>query len=327
MAPADFTAQTNAIIDRLAAAIADSSQACAAPWCTGVLDGSWLHTGWRTFAQWKPSQLVFTTAPQTIALGAPSQPLTVELRTNTGLAYTAGVPLALTLTTTSPAGGFAASPAGPWTPSFTATIPSGARDTSVYYQDAQPGTALVSAAAPGKVVATQAEMIGAPTDTVPPETSIASAPARLLRSRTATFTLASEPGTHFECSLDGAPFTACSAQVAYVNLAQGRHTLAVRAVDAAGNADATPVRTTWTVDTVAPNTRIVGNSRKGAKFWFTAAERGARYECSLDGRGFTPCKSPQGYTLLTLGRHTFRVRAIDAAGNVEASPASFAWRP
>ena len=49
------------------------------------------------------------------------------------------------------------------------------------------------------------------------------------------------------------------------------------------------------------------------------------YECSLDGAPFTPCTSPVTYTDLPNGEHTFQVRATDAAGNKDTTPASRTW--
>ena len=47
--------------------------------------------------------------------------------------------------------------------------------------------------------------------------------------------------------------------------------------------------------------------------------------CKLDGAAFTTCASPKSYTGLASGSHTFRVAAVDAAGNVDPSPATFTW--
>ena len=42
-------------------------------------------------------------------------------------------------------------------------------------------------------------------------------------------------------------------------------------------------------------------------------------------RRFAPAPSPQTYTGLAAGAHTFAVRAIDAEGLVDPTPATFAW--
>ncbi len=60
------------------------------------------------------------------------------------------------------------------------------------------------------------------------------------------FTLESdESGVTFRCSLDGAPYLACDAHYTPV-LAPGPHTLAVYAIDRAGNTDASSARHAWT---------------------------------------------------------------------------------
>jgi len=51
----------------------------------------------------------------------------------------------------------------------------------------------------------------------------------------------------------------------------------------------------------------------------------ASFECSLDGAAFSSCSSPIGFASLALTSHTFEVRAIDTAANVDPTPASFTW--
>ena len=83
-------------------------------------------------------------------------------------------------------------------------------------------------------------------------------------------------------------------------------------------------------DTVAPQTRILPRSPRLALtsrrwrrvvFVFASSEPG-RFHCKLDRNRFRPCRSPRAYRLLP-GRHTFRVFAVDAAGNRDSSPALF----
>ena len=91
---------------------------------------------------------------------------------------------------------------------------------------------------------------GAPgsADTTPPDTVINSGPSGTVKTRDASFTFSStEPSSTFECSLDGAAFSACSSPKQYTGLANGSHTFKVRATDAAGNTDQSPASRTWKV--------------------------------------------------------------------------------
>lgn len=323
LAPGEFRAQTDAILDRLAAALADPAGGCSATGCSAQLEGAAATPPWSTFARWRPSQLAIVGAPETLQPGVPTPPISVQLRTATGLPYTAGGPVPVTLTTASPTGAFATAPEGPWSPTLTVPIPSGAASVAFHYLDSAP--ARVTATAAGKIAATATVGTIQPPDTAPPDTTVESAPEVLVRSTRAVLAFVSEPGATFQCSLDGAPFAACAARIRYARLAQGRHVVAVRAVDAAGNVDRSPARVRWTVDTVPPVTRIV--PRPKLRVWFAAAgERGATYRCSLDGRRFSSCRSPYRLRNLAPGRHTFLVRATDAAGNVEKRTKKLVWR-
>lgn len=169
-------------------------------------------------------------------------------------------------------------------------------------------------------------------DTLPPETTITASPPAATNSRNATFSFASsEAGSTFQCKLDGAAFAACSSPVAYTSLSVASHTFQVRATDALGHQDASPATFTWVIDTTAPNTTITGgpsgsNNPSTATFTFTSSEAGSTFECKLDAGAFLPCASGITYTGLAAGSHTFQVRAIDAAGNVDTSPASRNWK-
>jgi uncharacterized repeat protein (TIGR01451 family) len=57
-----------------------------------------------------------------------------------------------------------------------------------------------------------------------------------------------------------------------------------------------------------------------ATFTFTSNEAGG-FECQLDQEPrFTPCTSPSSYSGLGAGAHSFRVRAVDLAGNADPTP-------
>jgi hypothetical protein len=63
---------------------------------------------------------------------------------------------------------------------------------------------------------------------------------------------------------------------------------------------------------------------RSATFAFGSGETGATFECRLDDALFAPCSSPQAVRVKP-GKHTFEARARDAAGNADATPASWSW--
>ena len=84
------------------------------------------------------------------------------------------------------------------------------------------------------------------TDTTPPETFIESGPVDPSGVSDATLAFsADEPGSAFECRLDGVGFDPCVSPVSYMGLTDGGHLFEVRATDIAGNTDPTPASWSW----------------------------------------------------------------------------------
>jgi DNA-directed RNA polymerase specialized sigma24 family protein len=159
---------------------------------------------------------------------------------------------------------------------------------------------------------------------LPPETSITDGPSGPTSSTSATFRFSSaDTAATFQCKLDDRSWSACTSGKTYTGLPQGSHAFRVRAKDSAGTNDPSPAERTWKVDTVAPNTTITSASVSGksATFSFSASQDGSTFECRLDGGAWQACSSPKSYGGLKHGSHSFRVRAIDAAGNRDGTPA------
>ena len=121
-------------------------------------------------------------------------------------------------------------------------------------------------------------------------------------------------------------------------MAVGTHTFQTRAIDAAGNVDPTPASRSWTVDapppppadTTPPETTIMsgptGNTTATtASFGFGSSESGSSFQCRIDARQLCRCSSAESYSVMSLGAHTFEVRATDGAGNGDLTPASRSW--
>jgi len=84
-------------------------------------------------------------------------------------------------------------------------------------------------------------------------------------------------------------------------------------------------------DKKAPETTIVKgpkvrSRKRTAKFKFVSSEPNSTFQCKLDKKPFRNCKSPKKYKRLKPGKHVFKVRAIDAAGNVDKTPAKRKFR-
>jgi hypothetical protein len=177
-------------------------------------------------------------------------------------------------------------------------------------------------------------------DIDPPDTTINSGPAdnSTITTASPSFGFSStEPGSTFQCSVDGAAFAACTSPRSIGPLANGSHTFAVRAIDPAANADPSPATRSFQVavappppgDTRAPKTTITKApkaklKKKSAVVTFSADEAGVSFECKLDAGAYAPCSSPAALKRLKKGKHAFSVRATDAAGNVgEPATAKF----
>ncbi|MGH2846437.1 MAG: hypothetical protein ACRDL0_10565 [Thermoleophilaceae bacterium] len=78
-------------------------------------------------------------------------------------------------------------------------------------------------------------------------------------------------------------------------------------------------------DTTPPDTPITSGPPASSDdhtptFTFTSTEAGSTFQCSIDGGPFSACASPFTTSELGPGSHSFAVRAIDPAGNVDPTP-------
>jgi hypothetical protein len=167
MPAGDFAAQTAALLDRLADAVRDSgavedpespgSGACGADdsLCAVDLADAQYNEAWRSFRAWAQSILSIGPASQiNLVAGVASGPLELSV------ASAGARPVAVTLRSSSPGGGFSTSPAGPWTSALTLSVVPGT-PVAFYHRDTRAGTATVTASAPGTTPATRAVSVAA----------------------------------------------------------------------------------------------------------------------------------------------------------------------
>ncbi|CAM3195057.1 CARDB domain-containing protein [Nocardioides dubius] len=168
-------------------------------------------------------------------------------------------------------------------------------------------------------------------DKTEPETTLTSTEPNPTNDETADFTFtADEAGATFECRVDNGAYAGCASPFSTPPTGGGTHTFRVRAIDSAGNVDASPASHTWVVDVIAPITTLSTapanpTTDRTADFTFSSTESGT-FRCSLNNAPAAPCTSPHSTASLADGSYTFSVYAVDAAGNVDATPESHSFR-
>lgn len=156
-----------------------------------------------------------------------------------------------------------------------------------------------------------------------PDTSISAGPEGPTRSTSAEFEFATnQPSVTFQCKLDGADWSSCASPKSYDGLPEGQRLFQVRAMNSFGVVDPEPATRSWTVDRTAPQVVISAPNRgaHAASFSFGGIDEVTApdelvFECRLDDGNWEACSSPITYTGVSVGRHTFGVRATDEAGN------------
>lgn len=128
----------------------------------------------------------------------------------------------------------------------------------------------------------------------------------------------------FQCSVDNAAFAVCTSPRAVSSLAEGLHSIRVKAIDGATNESAISTLG-WRVDLTLPVVALTAKppaltTDTSTSFTFTVTDAGsglASTECQLDTQAYAACTSPKSFASLPAGLHAFRVRATDLAGNVQ----------
>ncbi|MFL5348871.1 MAG: adventurous gliding motility protein AgmC [Hyalangium sp.] len=180
-------------------------------------------------------------------------------------------------------------------------------------------------------------------DLTPPDTSLTSTPpSNPTNKQSATFIFTGIGGAvGFDCALttpdnNTAAQSDCTSPATYSTPAEGTYVFQVRAKDAAGNVDPTPVAYSWVVDLTPPDTSITGGQpsnptqSRDASFTFIGTGGAAGFDCALSFNGnpstsYSDCVSPKVFSNLADGTYVFQVRAKDAADNKDSTPDSYAW--
>lgn len=135
-----------------------------------------------------------------------------------------------------------------------------------------------------------------------------------------------------ECSTDGQTWTLCETPFRIAKDREGSTTLSVRAVSPTGQRGA-PASTTWTVDLTPPQTifrkapprRVAANGTVRATFGIAGARTLAQsgpasvvsFQCKVNRERWKACSARYRARGRAVGSQTLRVRAVDAAGNVD----------
>lgn len=193
-------------------------------------------------------------------------------------------------------------------------------DDTVLATDTSGATYTCTATSAG---GTSQQAVNVKRDAGPPDTAISSGPADPSTTGSAQFVFGGTDSLSgiagLACSLDAAAFTSCLSPLAMAGLPNGAHTMAVRAIDAAGNVDATPATHAWTIQTPADVIAPVANpvpTKPANQFGWYRANASVNWNWSDAGTGINTAQCTAQTTSFGEGLITLSATCNDMAGNV-----------
>lgn len=140
----------------------------------------------------------------------------------------------------------------------------------------------------------------------------------------------SETACSFECNVDDAGWQECASPLQLASLADGSHSVKVRAKDLAGNTGLDDVSIEWVTDTKAPSAVLTATPKTAtndhsATFEFKCDEGQCTFQCRIDETDWVDCTSALSYSDLDDGAHKLEIKALDASGNEQGIPSEFNW--
>jgi hypothetical protein len=169
---------------------------------------------------------------------------------------------------------------------------------------------------------------------LPPKVSITERPPALSKARRPSIGFTANRPVTFTCSLDGGALQPCSSPFVPASpLADGVHGFVVRGVDVSGRVGTSEL-VEFKIDSKRPRTffrkhppKTIHTRLRRAKavFRFGSNERGVTFVCKVDV-GFQRFCKPRLVKRFRVGKHVVSVRARDAAGNIDHSPAVYRFR-
>ena len=215
------------------------------------------------------------------------------------------------------------------------------REANPFATFAQMRTALAATATPvgafepDAVGAGMVNALGAVSSVaLPPKISITERPPALSNETSPRIGFTANRPVTFSCSIDGGGLQPCNSPfVPVAPLSEGVHGFVVRGIDAAGRIG-TSETVSFEIDARRPRTFFrkhppktirTRHRRARATFRFGSNEVGATFICKVDS-GFLRFCGSRFSRRFSLGKHVVRVKARDAAGNVDRSPAVFRFQ-
>lgn len=167
-------------------------------------------------------------------------------------------------------------------------------------------------------------------DTTAPTITVTKRPPTPSSDPTPNFSFSTDEPATFSCALDGGAEQPCKSPLTLEAVADGTHSLLIKATDQVGNSSEKSKATVqFSIDTKAPVPVITESppalsANPQPSFAFSANEP-VVFTCSIDGEGSQSCASPfEVPDPLADGSHIFEVFATDLAGNRGRATATFA---